>query len=612
MLTVSNLTSPVLFSMAGMNSTNGTQSLCSFWSPTLNRIDSQGCTGVPTPAPANHSIAFVPGFTAVNDSVLAWAWNISGPLAANCSQDVLYCSVTPKRKIYLNPYDPFMDGAVSCPNGSSLALRVFYGAKCGLWQHNNSAGCSWNAIKQANHACPVDPPSMGLQPHTSLRPCAEASPRPRLQSFEGGGCVASPKTRCMCRHLTDFVGVKKPTIAVCSASQMTGLSANDIFVKLKLLFTIIAVLFGAMNLGAGLAWAMDARARSSTAKLVFSPAFGCRISPRGIATWRLQQDPLSGTSGLVGAVGGSCVEICRLLGIPMVRFRASVPEEWFEGSVAECVGRLEGLSVEAVEHQRVKAALEELCAKRSGGWGLLRRRWSSRIPEFELDQPEASTRGSAVLAQHSAAQMRRSSAVLKEVQSHMSENKSKHSEAVETLCGTALIFALLSVRSPGPPPPLSLPVLECRIQGHPLPNLHDVAYLHPSFGPVGAQASARSGDCDNGARHAEALWEARSRIPGAHGQISGVRDGEAPRCAQLVCAKHRIWRLPLSGPGPRFRGLTPVYPCCIAGHAERRNTHVWRGLAGPSSPVAVDLAAGAGRLLGSLRQRSLQPERRLR
>lgn len=182
-LTVSNLTSPVLFSMAGMNSTNGTQSLCSFWSPTLNRIDSQGCTGVPTPAPANHSIAFVPGFTAVNDSVLAWAWNISGPLAANCSQDVLYCSVTPKRKIYLNPYDPFTDGAVSCPNGSSLALRVFYGAKCGLWQHNNSAGCSWNAIKQANHACSVDPSSMFCSP---IPHCG-----PALKQFHALGCSPS-------------------------------------------------------------------------------------------------------------------------------------------------------------------------------------------------------------------------------------------------------------------------------------------------------------------------------------------------------------------------------------------------------------------------------------
>ena len=78
---------------------------------------------------------------------------------------VLDCGATPKRKIYLNPMNPFTNPAVGCPNNSAVALRVFYGESCAVWQQNNSLGCSWNAIKQ---------------------------------TFEGGGCVSDPTTRCMC------------------------------------------------------------------------------------------------------------------------------------------------------------------------------------------------------------------------------------------------------------------------------------------------------------------------------------------------------------------------------------------------------------------------------
>ena len=52
---------------------------------------------------------------------------------------------------------------------SNDVLRVYYGSKCQLWQPDNAANCSWDAIKQA---------------------------------FVGGGCVASDgPTQCMCRHV---------------------------------------------------------------------------------------------------------------------------------------------------------------------------------------------------------------------------------------------------------------------------------------------------------------------------------------------------------------------------------------------------------------------------
>ena len=48
---------------------------------------------------------------------------------------------------------------------------------------------------------------------------------------------------------------------VCSASQMTSLSADDIFNKLRFLLFVVSALFGGMNLGAGVAWAVDFKSR---------------------------------------------------------------------------------------------------------------------------------------------------------------------------------------------------------------------------------------------------------------------------------------------------------------------------------------------------------------
>ena len=92
-----------------------------------------------------------------------------------------------------------------------------------------------------------------------------------------------------CRHLTDFVAVKKPTIAVCSASQMSSLSADDVFNKLRFLLSVIVGLFGCMNLGAGIAWASDVRQRSRLLKRVQGQEFGFKLTPGGAWTWLLQQ-----------------------------------------------------------------------------------------------------------------------------------------------------------------------------------------------------------------------------------------------------------------------------------------------------------------------------------
>jgi hypothetical protein len=149
-------------------------------------LPSQGCTGIPSPQPSGHTLMFVDGFTAANDTALALAWNISGPLVDGglCAVKVIDCNDDVPPVVYPDPRNPLATPAVSCPprvnvsNSSAAAaappprqpvLRVFYGASCPLWRAGNAYNCSWNNIKQA---------------------------------FVGGGCVAvGDSTQCMCRHV---------------------------------------------------------------------------------------------------------------------------------------------------------------------------------------------------------------------------------------------------------------------------------------------------------------------------------------------------------------------------------------------------------------------------
>ena len=274
-LNVSGLATPITFNLSAPASTGGganasnTSVSCSFWNPDAGSYQTKGCVGLPNPFPAGHHVAWVPGVQTPNDTALAWAWNISWDrssgspnLVAGCKQGVLDCeTLGPAGKLYLNPMNPFADGAVSCVN-VTIPLRVFYGPACSLWQPNNSAGCSWNALKQV---------------------------------FEGPGCARSGASQsCMCRHLTDFVAVKKPTIAVCSISQLTSLSAADVFVKLRFLLYCVAGLFVFMLGGAIVAWGVDLATQRRLLKMLRQPDFGFQElrGPRGaepVWTWNLYQ-----------------------------------------------------------------------------------------------------------------------------------------------------------------------------------------------------------------------------------------------------------------------------------------------------------------------------------
>jgi hypothetical protein len=117
---------------------------------------------VPSPGPPGHSLFFVPGFRTTNDSFLAMAWNISGPMVddGSCRSLLIDCNDAAPPKVYPDPRDPLRVPAVACPpranwtNTSGVpaprepVLRVFYGRECALWRPNNAANCTWDNIKQ--------------------------------------------------------------------------------------------------------------------------------------------------------------------------------------------------------------------------------------------------------------------------------------------------------------------------------------------------------------------------------------------------------------------------------------------------------------------------------
>jgi hypothetical protein len=338
---VANAEAPILFTLPAVNTSSGDdQAVCSFWDTTALKYSTQGCIGVPSPAPPGHSLFFVPGFRTKNDSYLAMAWNITGPLVddGSCRSALIDCNDAAPGKIYPDARNPLTVPAVSCPpranwtNTSGVpqprepVLRVFYGTSCALWRPGNAGNCSWDNVKQA---------------------------------FVGGGCVPSgAATQCMCRHLTEFASARTPKIATCSLSDMTSLSPGDIVTKLKFLFIVVVVLFAFMNVGAVVAFFLDASERRKTLAALQAPATGFALAqPGNVWTWRCTQPPLQRA---VEAPRGSAMELASIFGLPLVRLRAALAEELLPGSMGQALGRREGLSVQGL----ADAAVDNMDAMR--------------------------------------------------------------------------------------------------------------------------------------------------------------------------------------------------------------------------------------------------------
>ena len=150
-----------------------------------------------------------------------------------------------------------------------------------------------------------------------------------------------------------------------------------------------------MNLGALYGFYKDMKERRDTVRRIQEPDMGFAEGPGGVWTWTFTQNELTRA---VERPTGSAVEIAGVLGFPFIRLRAALPEELFDGSIAQCLGRQAGLSVAALADARednlnVVQRLKEGMSCFSCGPA------SQQIPELDLDadgDPKQSREGKPV------------------------------------------------------------------------------------------------------------------------------------------------------------------------------------------------------------------------
>jgi hypothetical protein len=116
--------------------------------------------------------------------------------------------------------------------------------------------------------------------------------------------------------------------------------------ELRLLFIVVIVLFGVMNIGALVGHAIDTRDRKRFVQALQRPEVGFRVV--GDAwLWRFSLDPLKAD---VGAPTGPAVDITAMLGLPFARVRAALPDELLpRWDLGTALGRAHVLSKEALE-----------------------------------------------------------------------------------------------------------------------------------------------------------------------------------------------------------------------------------------------------------------------
>ena len=322
-LRVANLSAPVrlqLPPLLGAGPPEG-KALCRFWDNALGAYSTVGCVTSPDPAPPGHTISMNASFTTTSDADIVRTWDIAGPLTAGCRQQVLDCAAPNAADlppVYANPSRPLSLGAIRCePNVSTAPMHIFSGGYCALIQANNSVDCWWSNAKQA---------------------------------FVGAGCLRSgAATQCACRHLTDFSGIRAPSIPMASLQDLGALNPADLLTKLRTLFEIVIVLFGGMNIGAGVAWMVDARERRAFVTELQKESVGFCPTKDGTWLWRFSMRPLTRA---LDAPSGTACELCGLLGIPLPRIRAALPDDLLTWGMNAALGRRATLSRAALEETR--------------------------------------------------------------------------------------------------------------------------------------------------------------------------------------------------------------------------------------------------------------------
>ena len=460
---LTNLPRPIAFEMPQVLATGGVadaQGRCGFWDSNFTVYDTTGTATLPDPRPEEHDLSFADAPLTPDNAALALAWNITGPLLENCTLAFLDCTAPPFERlriqwggvwseyphnlVYLDPWHPLDFPAVACPDaaadsnqlsggnvsaalltrmGGQPLLRIYYGFNCDIWKVNNRVNCTWDAAKQA---------------------------------FFGGGCISGAvdeRTQCLTRHLTEFVSARVPQISVCSASDMTSLNPADIWNKLRMLFYVVLALFLTMNIGALAGYFIDAAERRSVLSRLRSTRVGFSELPNGLWTWTCVQKQLTQD---VQTPTGSAWELCSIFGLPFVRLRAALPEEFFVGSVGQAVGRRVNLSLrglaETKEHniEAMRQMMRDL-----NGCCAAPRAPMQRIPGLEdVDSPTHVMRDMETQAYGLKRDVAATETVVRAPQQHKHPRRpnSPHLRAVQReaetdgarFVGTALVLAFLA------------------------------------------------------------------------------------------------------------------------------------------------------------------------
>jgi hypothetical protein len=111
----------------------------------------------------------------------------------------------------------------------------------------------------------------------------------------------------------------------CGCIKASSLCAPPTLAR-RLLFTVVIVLFGIMNLGAAVGFVLDSRQRAHFFERLQAEEVGFRTEGADGATWvwRFALDPLYAE---IGAPTGTAVALTALLGLPLARLRAALPDE---------------------------------------------------------------------------------------------------------------------------------------------------------------------------------------------------------------------------------------------------------------------------------------------
>lgn len=247
-LSVQNLATPLQFTLPSPAAANtGLEPQCAFYDTARSAVSTAGCARLPTAIPPGHALSLRPGFAATDDSSLARAWVLSGPLAANCTEAFVDCAATPLAQVLFNPQQPFAAGAVGCtPGGFAGTLRVYSGPRCALASANAPGGCAWDAV---------------------------------AQRFAGPGCVPTApqgesSATCLCRHATDFLAFSQSASPLATLYPFQAPRPHSAPVKLTFLIASVGALFLLLEMGGAFGVWIDAKERRWTFRLITTEEFG--------------------------------------------------------------------------------------------------------------------------------------------------------------------------------------------------------------------------------------------------------------------------------------------------------------------------------------------------